>query len=305
MRFTPKALLMFALALVGPLLLIFDWGWLACVLLLVLLAVAKISLGLLGLIEGNRPIKLEVISISHYAEKVRWCLDRLGVKYVEQHDMGILGVLLVGRMVPVLHVPEAHTRIGNSSDIMRYLYGSEPDPEKRRFLDRTPETVELEKQIDHMGIVSRVWAYEHLLKDRALGLQVWGVHEPKVPRWQRLLLPVAFPFLRFTLKRMLKIDPKRSEKCLKRTEQMFDVVDDLLSDGRKYIMGDTLSYIDIAWAALSCTVIFPEQYGGGTIENTRPRFEQLPDVMKTVVSAYRERPAGKHALRLYREERVT
>ena len=305
MRFTPKVILTISLALIGPVLVMFEWGWFACIFLLVLAGLAKITIGLVGLVEGNKPIVLETISISHYAEKVRWCLDRLGVEYVEQHDMGILGALVAGRTVPVLHVPEAHTRIGNSPEILRYLYGSTIDPDKRRFLEQTRESLELEKQIDRFGIDIRVWAYEHILKDRRLGLQAWGVNEPQVPGWQRRLLPVVFPLLRIFLKRILKINPTSAEKCLKRSEGMFDVIDDLLSDGRMYIMGgDSLTYIDIAWAALSMPAVCPEEYGAGTIENTRISFEQVPEVMKPVILAFRERPAGKHALRLYREERM-
>jgi hypothetical protein len=35
-------------------------------------------------------------------EKVRWCMDRLGVEYVEKPAGGTLGAFLLGRSVPVL-----------------------------------------------------------------------------------------------------------------------------------------------------------------------------------------------------------
>lgn len=37
--------------------------------------------------------------MSHYVEKVRWSLDRLGVDYEEEHDAGYVGLLLLGRDV--------------------------------------------------------------------------------------------------------------------------------------------------------------------------------------------------------------
>ena len=36
-------------------------------------------------------IVLESLPISHYVEKVRWCLDYIGQEYEEEQDVGILG----------------------------------------------------------------------------------------------------------------------------------------------------------------------------------------------------------------------
>jgi len=57
--------------------------------------------------QPDAPLRLHSISFSHYTEKVRWCLDRLGVPYQEMPNIGILGVLLTGRTVPALEVPRA------------------------------------------------------------------------------------------------------------------------------------------------------------------------------------------------------
>ena len=51
--------------------------------------------------EENRMI-LESLPVSHYVDKVRWCLDKLGQPYEEESDVGILGVMILGRMVPAL-----------------------------------------------------------------------------------------------------------------------------------------------------------------------------------------------------------
>lgn len=55
--------------------------------------------------KKNAILKLESITISHYVEKVRWCLDYLNEPYEEIENIGILGILLFGRSVPVLHDP--------------------------------------------------------------------------------------------------------------------------------------------------------------------------------------------------------
>ena len=67
---------------------------------------------------------LETIPASHFVEKVRWAMDRLGLEYREHMDVGTLGVFFTGRTVPRLRVRTGAvtSTIGNSSDILRYLW---------------------------------------------------------------------------------------------------------------------------------------------------------------------------------------
>ena len=39
-------------------------------------------------------MRLETLTYSHYSERVRWCLDLIGEEYEEEHNVGILGLLL-------------------------------------------------------------------------------------------------------------------------------------------------------------------------------------------------------------------
>lgn len=97
---------------------------------------------------------LETIHASHYVEKVRWCLDYARIKYREEQDIGILGVLTTGRRVPTLRVPSKNISVSNSSDILRYVYGAnyaDMDEKTRRFFEPTPEAVRLEKKFDRLG----------------------------------------------------------------------------------------------------------------------------------------------------------
>ena len=70
-------------------------------------------------------LELETISASHFVEKVRWCMDRLGLDYVERPCGGTLGAFFLGRTVPLLKFRTGAVRssIGNSSEILRYLWG--------------------------------------------------------------------------------------------------------------------------------------------------------------------------------------
>lgn len=125
-------------------------------------ALAVLALALLGIVirlratlvaarRPDAPLRLHSISFSHYTEKVRWCLDRLGVEYEEVPNVGILGVFVTGRTVPSLEVPPGLTRIGDSPRILRYLWGEYAGRlsfERAGFLEPTQATLDLEQRFD-------------------------------------------------------------------------------------------------------------------------------------------------------------
>ncbi len=206
----PKALHTLLLYLLPIVVAWAGWGVGAAVLAVLGVAVAGIvARQRETLAPGSSRPRLHTISYSHFVEKVRWCMDRAGIDYEEVPSIGILGVLLLGRTVPLLELPAARTRVGNSSEILRLLWGMHGHDESGRaaFLEPTPEAAALEQHFDRaLGEQVRRWAYQRLFADRRLTLQVWGVQEPAVPAWQRALLPLLRPLLEWAVRRMLRID---------------------------------------------------------------------------------------------------
>jgi hypothetical protein len=74
---------------IGLVLLLLAWRWL-------------ITLASLSKPPGGHDLVLDTISASHFVEKVRWCMDRLGVDYLESTSGGTLGAFFTGRTVPRL-----------------------------------------------------------------------------------------------------------------------------------------------------------------------------------------------------------
>lgn len=254
----------------------------------------------------ERPL-LHTISYSHYVEKVRWCLDRAGIDYQEVPSIGILGVLLLGRTVPMLELPAVRTRVGNSREILRLLWGMHGRDASGRaaFLEPTPDAVALEKSLDEvLGIQVRRWAYQRLFEDRHLTLQVWGAGEPDVPGWQRALLPVLRPLLQAALRRMLRVNAASALRALDRTRAVFDELDARLADGRRYLLGDTLSFADITFASLGALAVLPRHYGGGKLATRFPEVDSLPEPWRSEVAGFRQRPSGQLILRMYEEDRL-
>jgi glutathione S-transferase len=92
---------------------------------------------------------------------------------------------------------------------------------------------------------------------------------------------------------------------LKKTDQVFEEVDNLLKDGRKYLLGtDEPTYIDYTFASLAAIGILPDQYGGPRLSpDTRPVPEDFGPEAQAVFKKYRKRPAGQFVLRMYKEHR--
>jgi glutathione S-transferase len=267
----------------------------------------RLVISLRALRRPQARLRLHTITFSHYTEKVRWCLDRMGVPYEEVPNVGLLGVLLTARTVPALEVPPGLTRIGDSARILRYLYGEYAGRlpgERTWFLEPTPAALELEQRFDRrLGNDVRVWAYSQLLRDRALTLRTWGITEPGIPAWQRWLLAAGLPVLRFAVRRMLGVTPSRAQQALERTRQAFDEVDRLLADGRRYLTGETLTFADLTFASLGALAVLPPEYPGG-LRGRRLLIEDVAEpAWHEAVEQFRARPAGQFILRLYREER--
>ncbi len=270
---------------------------------------ARLFVSLRALRQPERPLRLHTITFSHYAEKVRWCLDRLGVPYEEVPNVGVLGVLLTGRTVPWLEVPPGLTRISDSPRILRYLWGEYAGrlPGARTwFLEPTPAALELEAKLDRrLGNDVRVWLYDHLLRDAGLSFRSWGIEEPAIPRWQRALLMALRPVLAFAVRRMLGVTPARAARARERTLETFAAVDQLLADGRRYLTGETLTFADITFASLGALAVLPPEYPGNRLGGRRMSVADIRDpAWRAEVEELRARPSGQFILRLYREERT-
>lgn len=270
MNFGPRHLLFAGLLLLPLLVAAFDWSFLAALLLLLALLLLHWAAVIAGISRGGKgpAMVLETITMSHYAEKVRWCLDRLGVDYQEQKCAGLLGVVFTGRTVPRLKFRSGivQSSIGHSPEILRFLWGQYHADlgERAAFLEPTSARLELEKRIDRYGVDLQVWVYYQMLPYREELLRLWGVHDPEIPLWQRKLLPVLYPLLAAFLRRTFKISDAHYLKAVEHIDKMLADVDEMLADGRSSLLGgDLLDYVDITFAALSGLWLQPEAYGGG------------------------------------------
>jgi glutathione S-transferase len=122
--------------------------------------------------------RLITFRISHYCEKVRWGLDRIGFPYVEECHLPPLHRLkttpLGGSSVPVF-VTETEI-FKDSADILKHLDTVAP-PHLKLYPDSSVlrhQVEELEVQFNRkLGVSTRQWGYFYALQDRSLMQKVW------------------------------------------------------------------------------------------------------------------------------------
>lgn len=119
-----------------------------------------------------------------------------------------------------------------------------------------------------------------------------------VPFKEKLTYSIKFSSISGALAKNLQLSGKSNEERLTAIRAVFDEVSNLLSDKRKYLVGDRLTMADIAFASVAAPLILPEEFGG-----TVARLEQLPDEYRTVVVELRKTPAGQFVLDRYQEDR--
>lgn len=265
------------------------WTALVMVLLGLLWRWAIVITGLLRPPAGP-DIELETIPVSHFVEKVRWCMDRLGLEYEEVPWCGTLGAFYLGRTVPRLHFRTGAVRsqIGNSPEILRYLWGAygAARGESAAFLEPTEERLEFERRIDRCGVSLQVWIYYHLLDAPALCKHVWGVDKETIPAWQRKLVGVLYPVQAFMIRKAFRVTEAHYRKSCEHIETLLAEFEAKLADGRRSLLGgETINYTDIAFAAIQGVWLQPEGYGGGAgirIERSRTPAAMQRDIERWI-----------------------
>jgi len=260
--------------------------------------------------EKTPELELETIAASHFVEKVRWCMDRLGIEYTEKQWVGVLGVFTLGRSVPELKIRTGLVRssIGNSPEILRYLWGAYASVlgEKAKFLEPTPERLEFERKLDRYGRDLQVWVYYHILDDRTLTLHAWGCNSPAIPAWQRWVVIGVYPVLCMLLRKAFNITDAHYAKSVQHIESILGEAESALADGRSSILGDeSINYTDLTFASFSALWLLPPEFGREKADDVRVDRQRAPTAMKLEIERWIETYplATGFVSRLYQSER--
>lgn len=246
-------------------------------------------------------LRLLTIPLSHYCEKARWALERIGLDYHEErHIQGFHypRTYWVSRNPGVPVLIDGKQVIVDSTGILKHLDRYAP-PGMRLY----PENAAARRQVEALedlfdetlGVESRRWFYFHYLPEGSAALRIAGQGAPGI---ERAMAPFVFPLMRRYATWLLQVSADSVKTGLEKSRQIVLQTDALLADGRPYLTGSRFSAADLALACMMAPFIVPDEYG-----IRLPPEAGLPAAMRPTVQAFRETATGEYVLKLFRTHR--
>jgi glutathione S-transferase len=247
---------------------------------------------------------LVTIPFSHFCEKARWALDHARVDYREEGHTPLLHRRAVARVsgragsVPVL-VLDGDGVLDDSPLIVRWADAHASSdrkllPSGGRELD---EALALERHLDlEFAPHVRRFAYFHLLPDRARALELMRLSTPTT---EYRLARLGYPLLRRLMVRAMRIDAEHAERSRDMVRTIFEQISRRLDDGRPFLMGDRFGALDVTFAAFASPLLAPPQHPLRRLTQA-----DFPPALRAEGVALGETPAGRFAMRVYRDHRA-
>ena len=133
------------------------------------------------------------------------------------------------------------------------------------------------------------------MNDKKRMQSAWTINVPGI---EKALFPVVFPQMRSIARKRLDINSNSAAKAHETIGSIFEQVSELLSDGRKYLIGDKLSAADITFASLAAPAIAPPEH-----PIRKSNLDDLPPKMASEIREFRATSTGAFVLRLYSTQR--
>jgi len=229
-------------------------------------------------------------------ETARWILAHHRALYREVPQSAVGSALAAARRltkIPILLTTAG--KFSGSRQIADHLDAQSPS-ERRLIPDDAAMAVEINRLWAEYngGMVAWIaqWAYFYVFQDRDLTLRMTTFG---VPRWQRYLDRRLRPVFVWVMRQGLGNRTRSvAVDALGRCHRKFDEVDERMRDGRPYLLGDRFTLADVAFCACAGPLMLASDYGGPL-----PQLVDVPEEMRREVLGFRERAAGRYALRTY------
>jgi len=245
--------------------------------------------------------ELYVFAISHYCEKARWALDRVGVDYSLNH----LAPGLHRRVSKKLGLPASSVPILKTGDTV--IQGSSAiidwAEEHRRVGvpsltpedDTTDSATAVERRLDDiLGVHVRRYFYSEALLEYPQTVK--PIFTNDLVGGQKLFLELAWRYIRKIMIDRMDLGSLQGIRSRQILEQEFDWLDGLLEDGRQFLAGKQFSRVDITAASLLAPLVKPEKH---------PTYDmiELPPNVTLDCQNWNKRPCLQWASAMYQEYR--
>jgi len=235
---------------------------------------------------------------SHYCEKARWALDLLGRQYLEDRfcppfHRKALKSIHAKNTVPALMVNNKDT-YSSSTEILTWV--DKQLPEHRRLFPSDPAQGPVIEDFckrcdDKLAPEVLVLAHTFATRQQFTELLTAGVSEDRTKyfRWIAPLLQLGF-------KSKYKLNSSNFSQAVRRIDQFFSSVNDLLHGGKNYLYMDRLTAADISFCSLAAPALLIQEYGVSMF-----KFSEAPPEVRQNAERWRQEPAGKFVQSNYRE----
>jgi len=248
----------------------------------------------------KKPV-LYVFAISHYCEKARWALDYLGLPYVLQFVApGEHGKIARQLGAPASSVPYLKVDgqvIQGSADIVDWADSAATGPARHLNPDdaNLAKCQEIEKRIDDIaGVHIRRFYYSEALVEHPETVR--PIFTKGLPLSKKLLISLAWKKIQGIMTKRMDLGLKQGLESRDVVRQELDWVDDLLADGRKYLVGERLSRADIAVASLLAPLVLPTEHPTYAAMKHPPR-------LASDVATWNQRPSLTWVRSIYSQHR--
>jgi glutathione S-transferase len=254
--------------------------------------------------------RLIVLAPSHYCEKASWALQRYKIAYEVHivapgfHSSEVKAAGSQGTSTPVLVFPAAAatssepSSLCDSADIVAWVDKQRPVGSPTLFpADKANEIADLLERFDKgLGSNTRLFVYSHCLDTEEMlsGLCAG------TPCLQQTAYFFGMKYIvRSVIRNAYRVNAENGAKALEDCREEFRRVAELLSDGRKYLTGDTFTAADLSFVSLAAPVLGINFGYAKLFENT-PR----PAGLQAAVDELTQTPAGKWALGVWEQDRL-
>lgn len=247
--------------------------------------------------------QLVILAPSHYCEKASWALQRYAIPY----DLTIVAPGFHSGIVkkagskatstPVLILPAPQTAICDSADIVEWVDQHRSAAAPTLFpSDKRSEIKELLERFDHkFGASVRLFVYSQCLDTSEMlnGLCAG------TPTYQQVAYALGMKYIvRSVIRKSYKVNDENGRAALEICREEFQRVSNLLSDGRKFLTGDSFTAADLSFISLAATLLSLKYGYAHTYEKSA-----RPIGLQAAIDEFRSTPAGKWAQRVWDDER--
>lgn len=240
----------------------------------------------------NLPV-LYVFAISHYCEKARWALDFLDIDYTLRHVVPGEHAAIAKKLgAPKSFVPYLTVDGGviqGSANIISWAAA------KTGATTFSTDCDEIESRIDKVaGVHVRRYYYSEALVEHPSTVR--PIFTRGLSFAEKLMIMLAFGKIRKIMMARMDLGTLQGEESKEIVIGELDWVDELLADGRMYLVDNTFSRTDLAVASILSPLAMPPEHP------VYSRLE-LPPRVAGDVARWEQRPCLKWVRDIYAQHR--